>query len=613
MKKKSVLLAGLAGILTLALVLPLMAASVQPIHIPGAAAKTCQQLSDEYGDGANWYELKVTPPATTGTDGTLTVGVTYLNSRSFNWSVTSGPGVDAVYVKSGSQGSNLYLYDPASAGDTNLSTPRTQSISHILFCYTGVVNTPPAAVNDAYSTAEDTQLSVVAPGVLGNDSDVDGDTLTAVLVSGPSNGSLTLNADGSFSYTPAANFNGSDSFTYKANDGAADSNVATVSISVTPVNDAPVATEPEVSTDEDTAVTIPIDDLGYDPDCLVSVSDPDCTGLKVEIIGEPESGTAEVDDDGNVVYTPAPDFNGDDSFTYRVCDLSDPTLCSEGTATVSITVDAVNDPPVANDDVAYTDDDTPVTIDVLANDTDVDGDTLSIVSVGDPDKGLAEIFTDGESGYQQIKYTPPAGFTGSASFTYTISDGNLTDSATVTVYELFVCGEELTVTDGTVTATYERLFPAEGGCDSGKPYELDLTATDDDETEQVEALATVVFQPRPQEGDPVEDCSLTPEDCTDEFVAWLTFEPRTKTNGPDTGSLQYDPAVRDEGEPYLFRDMPWCEVDPFAEEVRPPSGEILPEDESWCIVEVSTVIVSPNLTQTTWLVYGIGDPAKRVN
>jgi hypothetical protein len=93
-------------------------------------------------------------------------------------------------------------------------------------------NTPPVANNDSYSTTEDATLSVAAPGVLGNDSDAESDPLTAVLVSGPSNGSLTLNADGSFSYTPVANFSGSDSFTYLANDGQADSNVATVSLTV---------------------------------------------------------------------------------------------------------------------------------------------------------------------------------------------------------------------------------------------------------------------------------------------------------------------------------------------------------------------------------------------
>ncbi len=87
---------------------------------------------------------------------------------------------------------------------------------------------PPVAVNDAYSTSEDTGLVLFAAGVLGNDSDVDGNPLTAVLVSGPAHGTLTLSADGGFSYIPEANYSGPDSFTYRANDGAANSNVATV-------------------------------------------------------------------------------------------------------------------------------------------------------------------------------------------------------------------------------------------------------------------------------------------------------------------------------------------------------------------------------------------------
>jgi hypothetical protein len=94
-------------------------------------------------------------------------------------------------------------------------------------------NNPPVAVDDAYSVEENTTLNVAAPGVLANDSDADGDPLTAALVDDVSNGSLTLNADGSFSYTPALDYNGSDSFTYKANDGTDDSNIATVSITVT--------------------------------------------------------------------------------------------------------------------------------------------------------------------------------------------------------------------------------------------------------------------------------------------------------------------------------------------------------------------------------------------
>jgi VCBS repeat-containing protein len=102
-------------------------------------------------------------------------------------------------------------------------------------------NEVPVAVDDAYATDEDTPLNVAAPGVLGNDTDADGDALTAVLDTTTSNGTLTLNADGSFSYTPNANYNGPDSFTYMANDGQADSNVATVTITVNDINDAPVA------------------------------------------------------------------------------------------------------------------------------------------------------------------------------------------------------------------------------------------------------------------------------------------------------------------------------------------------------------------------------------
>ena len=101
------------------------------------------------------------------------------------------------------------------------------------------VNDAPAAAADAYSTAEDTARTVAAPGVLGNDSDPDGNPLTAVLGSGPSHGTLTLNANGAFTYTPAANYSGSDSFTYRASDGTLTSNLATVTLTVTAVNDAP--------------------------------------------------------------------------------------------------------------------------------------------------------------------------------------------------------------------------------------------------------------------------------------------------------------------------------------------------------------------------------------
>src|SRR5439155_11446199 len=101
------------------------------------------------------------------------------------------------------------------------------------------VNDAPVAANDTYTTPEDTTLTASAPGVLANDSDVDGDPLSAVLVNSPTHGSLTLNTNGSFSYVPAVNYNGTDSFTYKASDGTLESGAATVTITITPVNEAP--------------------------------------------------------------------------------------------------------------------------------------------------------------------------------------------------------------------------------------------------------------------------------------------------------------------------------------------------------------------------------------
>ena len=170
-------------------------------------------------------------------------------------------------------------------------------------------------------------LNVAAPGVLSNDSDADGDTLTAVLNTGPGNGSLTLSADGSFSYTPNANFNGPDSFTYHANDGQADSNVATVSITVNNVNDAPVANDDAAATPFDTPVTI---------DVLANDVDVDGDSLTVNSFNATSVNGAAVSCTNTCTYAPMVGFSGDDSFTY---DATDGALVSN-LATVTVTVEA---------------------------------------------------------------------------------------------------------------------------------------------------------------------------------------------------------------------------------------------------------------------------------
>jgi VCBS repeat-containing protein len=172
-----------------------------------------------------------------------------------------------------------------------------------------VTNQAPVAAGDAYTTAEDTVLTVAAPGVLGNDADPDGDPLTAVPATGPRHGSLTLNANGSFTYTRAGNFAGSDSFSYRASDGTLTSNPATVTISVTSVNDLPVAAGDAYSTAEDTVLTVAA------PGVSGNDNDPDGDNLHTVLGSAPSHGILTLDPDGSFSYTSAADYHGTDSFT----------------------------------------------------------------------------------------------------------------------------------------------------------------------------------------------------------------------------------------------------------------------------------------------------------
>ena len=181
----------------------------------------------------------------------------------------------------------------ASDGDLTDSETITISVAN--------TNRAPVAGDDTYAVDEDAVLIVSAPGVLANDTDEDDDSLLVVDATDPVGGSVTLNPDGSFIYTPNADFNGSDSFTYKANDGTADSNVATVNITVTAVNDAPVAVDDAASTNEDADVTI---------DAAANDTDVDSSGLTVSAVGTPDHGSASVVA-GKVVYTPPANWAGD--------------------------------------------------------------------------------------------------------------------------------------------------------------------------------------------------------------------------------------------------------------------------------------------------------------
>jgi VCBS repeat-containing protein len=292
---------------------------------------------------------------------------------------------------------------------------------------TTVTNQAPTAVADAYSTAEDTVLTVGAPGVLGNDSDPDGNQLSAVLGSGPSHGTLALDADGSFTYTPAANFNGSDSFSYRASDGTLTSNLATVTLTVSAVNDAPTAAANAYSTGEDTNLTVAA------PGVLGNDSDPDGDSLHAVVESAPSHGTLALDADGSFTYTPAADFNGSDSFSYRA---SDGTLTSN-LATVTLTVSAVNDAPTvtvaARGTCGSNDHSGTVNLTVADVESQAAGLTLSIASSNQVLVPSGNVIFGGSGAARTMTVNAVNGRSGTAILTVTVSDGQNSGQVPVTV------------------------------------------------------------------------------------------------------------------------------------------------------------------------------------
>ncbi|MHA2774709.1 tandem-95 repeat protein, partial [Vibrio harveyi] len=272
------------------------------------------------------------------------------------------------------------------------------------------VNDAPVAVNDAVSTDEDTAVTI---DVLTNDSDLENDQLTITNASVPAEQGTVTIVDGKLVFTPAENFNGDATISYTISDGQLTDD-ATVAVTVNPVNDAPVAVNDTVATDEDTAVTI---------DVLANDSDPENDQLTITNASVPaEQGTVTIVD-GKLVFTPAENFNGDATISYTI---SDGQLTDD--ATVAVTVNPVNDAPVAVDDTVTTDEDTAVTIDVLANDSDPENDTLTITAASVPAEQGTVAIVDGK-----LVFTPAENFNGDATISYTISDGQLTDDATVAV------------------------------------------------------------------------------------------------------------------------------------------------------------------------------------
>ena len=268
----------------------------------------------------------------------------------------------------------------------------------------GTPNTAPSATSFALRLNEDSQIPATLVG-----SDVDGDSLVFTVATQPSRGTLT-GTPPNLTYRPNANFSGNDSFTFRAFDGLATSPPATVSITVDPVNDPPVATPQAVVTNEDSSVSI-----------VLGGSDVEGSALRYTVITQPTKGVLS-GTPPNLSYRPNPNVNGPDSFTFRV---NDNTADSVTAATVNISITPVNDPPVATPQAVVTHEDSSVGI-VLSG-SDVEGSALRYTVITQPTKGVLT------GTPPNLSYRPNPNVYGPDSFTFRVNDNTANSVADATV------------------------------------------------------------------------------------------------------------------------------------------------------------------------------------
>jgi gliding motility-associated-like protein len=364
------------------------------------------------------------------------------------WSVSTA-GVVTFTPVANFQGSAILAYTVNDNGGAT-SNQATISVSVV------DINDAPVAGNDAATTNEDTPATIT---VLTNDTDGDGtiaaNTVDLNTASGgiqtsysDDEGSYTVGATGIVSFTPATNFTGTATHTYTVNDNdGATSNVATITIVVNAVNDAPVAANDAAATNEETLVTINVlaNDTDADGNATINVASVDLnttTGGIQNINTVTGVGTWTVNTSGVVSFTPATNHNGTATLQYQVSDNGGAT---SNAATITVTINAANDAPVAVNDVVTTNEDTPVTKDIVSNDTDADGNATIAKSTVDLDPATAGIQTSASvsggggtisvNASGVISYTPTVNFYGTATASYTVNDnaGATSNIGTITI------------------------------------------------------------------------------------------------------------------------------------------------------------------------------------
>ncbi len=449
---------------------PLLGAGNPPVSVPGPATFSPLVMdSNGLGKFFSHIELSARPqfiqvantadvPPTIATlpvvDEVVVTAASYdpvahtLNISATSSDTAAPPSLTALGYGSLTAGALSHTF-PAVAPPNKIIPPETITVvssaggsgtANVTVLQNGATNVAPTAVNDAATVTVNVAAII---NVTANDSDPNGNLApaTAAIVSapsGPGSASATVNPDGTVNFTAAAI--GSYTFGYTVSDSLGSvSNAATVTVTVNPSNNAPQAAADNVTTSEDTALDI---------DVLLNDSDPDnnIDLLSTLIATPPANGTATTKLVGPkrvVTYTPALNFNGQDSFTYQVSDA----LGASSVATVTVTVTPVNDPPIAVAETASATSGQPRIISVLANDSDIDGtiNAASITITTPASNGTAVANANGT-----VTYASAAGFTGTASFSYTVRDNLGAASAPAAVTVSVVPGNE------TITVTRAR-------------------------------------------------------------------------------------------------------------------------------------------------------------
>lgn len=328
------------------------------------------------------------------------------------------------------------------------------------------VNDAPVATDITLNTNEDTSVESVFVG-----NDVDNSTLTYSIESFPTTGSaiITDASSGTFTYTPSDNFAGTTSFMYSVSDGLVTSNIATVTIDIVEVNDAPNANDVTINSDEDTTVNDLLTGSDLESDPLTYTIDTSSIS--------PETGTVTLDNasSGAFTYMPATNFNGTSTFNYTVSDGTD----TSNVGTVTINVAPIDDDPVANDNNFSTYEDTILNETILTGEpsTDVDGDNTTISVESQPTNGNVIVNSDGS-----FTYTPNSKFVGTDSFTYSVNDGNATGTDAIgTVWiEVLEIGDAPVASNVNITTDEDLVVNGNmNAIDGDTPvltYEIDMTS-----------------------------------------------------------------------------------------------------------------------------------------